>query len=300
MSGDEPLGLGDATSALQELADLEELESTLGQDYAGASLEDIDEEARRRALGRKAVDDLEELRRIERELERQGYLLRTGGELELSPRGVRRHRPDRAAPGLRRLTRPGPGRPRHPRRGRRRRADRRLAGRGGSATSSRSTSCARCATPCCAAVLGAWATRRAAGRRRLRGASRPSAARPLRSPAGRPVVLDGAARHLGRGEDDRARAARAGDPRVPAGRHAGHRLRDYARRCGPSELAGLSWDMVQGTNLQHALMLAGDSSTSTPTPSRSCWSSPTASRPPTCCPTAAPSSTGRRCRRRSR
>jgi uncharacterized protein with von Willebrand factor type A (vWA) domain len=31
---------------------------------------------------------------------------------------------------------------------------------------------------------------------------------------------------------------------------------DYARRLQPEELAGLSWDMVQGTNLQHALMLA--------------------------------------------
>ena len=30
----------------------------------------------------------------------------------------------------------------------------------------------------------------------------------------------------------------------------------YARVLQPSELAGLSWDMVQGTNLQHALMLA--------------------------------------------
>ena len=31
---------------------------------------------------------------------------------------------------------------------------------------------------------------------------------------------------------------------------------DYARRLRPEELAGLSWDMVQGTNLQHGLMLA--------------------------------------------
>jgi uncharacterized protein with von Willebrand factor type A (vWA) domain len=32
---------------------------------------------------------------------------------------------------------------------------------------------------------------------------------------------------------------------------------NYARRLPPTELAGLSWDMVQGTNLQHALLLAG-------------------------------------------
>jgi uncharacterized protein with von Willebrand factor type A (vWA) domain len=32
---------------------------------------------------------------------------------------------------------------------------------------------------------------------------------------------------------------------------------DYARQLNPSELAGLESEMVQGTNLQHALMIAG-------------------------------------------
>src|ERR1700733_10378129 len=50
MSGEEPLGLSDATSALAELADLAELENAFEQDYPGASLDDIDEEAVRRAL----------------------------------------------------------------------------------------------------------------------------------------------------------------------------------------------------------------------------------------------------------
>src|SRR5256884_8266867 len=90
MSGEEPLGLGDATTALAELADLAELETALGQDYPGASLDDVDEEAVRRAFGRQAVDDMEALRRIERELERQGYLTRNAGQLELTPKAVRR------------------------------------------------------------------------------------------------------------------------------------------------------------------------------------------------------------------
>jgi uncharacterized protein with von Willebrand factor type A (vWA) domain len=90
MTGQDPLGLSDATSALAELADLERLEEALGQDYPGARLDDVDEAAIRRALGRSAVDDLEALRRIERELERQGYLQRTGGKLELTPKAVRR------------------------------------------------------------------------------------------------------------------------------------------------------------------------------------------------------------------
>src|SRR5512133_2393843 len=69
MGGEEPLGLGDATTALEELADLEAVE---------------------RALGRAAVDDVETLRRLERELTEQGYLLREQGELKLSPKAIRR------------------------------------------------------------------------------------------------------------------------------------------------------------------------------------------------------------------
>jgi uncharacterized protein with von Willebrand factor type A (vWA) domain len=90
MGGEEPLGLGDATTALEELADLESLEASLGQRYPGASLDDVDLEAVERALGRAAVDDVETLRRLERELTEQGYLLREQGELKLSPKAIRR------------------------------------------------------------------------------------------------------------------------------------------------------------------------------------------------------------------
>jgi uncharacterized protein with von Willebrand factor type A (vWA) domain len=90
MDGEQPLGLGDATTALEELADLESLEASLGQRYPGASLDDIDLEAVERALGRAAVDDVETLRRLERELTEQGYLLREQGELRLTPKAIRR------------------------------------------------------------------------------------------------------------------------------------------------------------------------------------------------------------------
>jgi len=91
MRGEQGMGMGDATTALEELADLDDLETALGQDYPGASLDDIDEAAVQRALGRGAVDDVAALRRIERELLEQGYLVRDGrGRLELSPRAVRR------------------------------------------------------------------------------------------------------------------------------------------------------------------------------------------------------------------
>ena len=90
MTGSSPLGLGDATTALADLADLAELEAALRQDYPGARLDDIDEAAVRRALGRAAVDDMDALRQTERELERQGYLQRNAGKLELTPKAVRR------------------------------------------------------------------------------------------------------------------------------------------------------------------------------------------------------------------
>ncbi len=90
MDGDTPLGLSDATGALAELADLDQLEDLLGQDYPGASLDDIDEELIERALGRAAVDDISQLRHIERELRRQGYVERGSDGLKLTPRALRR------------------------------------------------------------------------------------------------------------------------------------------------------------------------------------------------------------------
>jgi uncharacterized protein with von Willebrand factor type A (vWA) domain len=90
MGGDQPMGLGDATSALEELADLEALEATLGQDYPGASLDDIDVDALRRNLGPRAVEDVEALRALERELTEQGFLTREHGRLKLTPKAIRR------------------------------------------------------------------------------------------------------------------------------------------------------------------------------------------------------------------
>ena len=90
MDGEEGMGFSDATGAIAELADLDQLGELLDQDYPGASLDDIDEELIERALGRAAVDDMAQLRRIERELREQGYLQRGNEGLRLSPRALRR------------------------------------------------------------------------------------------------------------------------------------------------------------------------------------------------------------------
>ena len=90
MDGDDAMGYSDATDALAELADLDQIEEVSQQDYPGASLADIDEELVERALGRQAVEDLAALRRIEQELQKQGYLDRSGTALNLTPRALRR------------------------------------------------------------------------------------------------------------------------------------------------------------------------------------------------------------------
>ena len=88
--GGEPLGYGDAVEAVAELADLESLSNQLAQGYAGANLDDVDVERLEDRLGATAARDFEALRQLERELERQGYLARGDDGLRLTPRAVRR------------------------------------------------------------------------------------------------------------------------------------------------------------------------------------------------------------------
>jgi uncharacterized protein with von Willebrand factor type A (vWA) domain len=87
MRGEQGMSIPDATSALAELADLEALEAQLGQSYPGATIDDVDVEAVERALGRGSADDIKRLQEIERRLREQGYLT---DRMELSPKAVRR------------------------------------------------------------------------------------------------------------------------------------------------------------------------------------------------------------------
>ena len=88
--GGDPTGLGEGLDMIDQASRLEELENALGQDYPGASLEDIDTEAVRDALGEEGARDLSRLRAIEKMLEDAGVISRTAGKLELTPRGVRK------------------------------------------------------------------------------------------------------------------------------------------------------------------------------------------------------------------
>jgi uncharacterized protein with von Willebrand factor type A (vWA) domain len=257
MSGEEPLGLGDATTALAELADLAELENALGQDYPGASLDDIDEEAVRRAFGRQAVDDVEALRRIERELERQGYLARSGGQLDLTAKAVRRL----GDTALRRIfadlsfgARSGDH-------------DQRDAGQAGELTGTTRAWEFGDEQP-----LDVPATVRNAV---LRG-GRPSGGGAVKLSAADFEVAETERRTaavvsllVDLSYSMQLRGTWAAAKQTALALHALLRSKfpqdavqvvgfsNYARELHETELAGLGWDMVQGTNLHHALLLAG-------------------------------------------
>jgi uncharacterized protein with von Willebrand factor type A (vWA) domain len=88
--GGPSLGYSEAVEAVSELADLESRERQLSQGYAGSTLDDVDVETLERRLGSAAAADVQALRQLERELERQGYLTQGEDGLRLTPRAVRR------------------------------------------------------------------------------------------------------------------------------------------------------------------------------------------------------------------
>src|SRR5215472_2384293 len=270
MTGTDPLGLGDATSALAELADLAELDDALRQDYPGARLDDVDEEAIRRALGRQAVDDIEALRQIERELERQGYLQRTDGKLELTPKAVRRLGQTALRKVFAQLPDGGTGD-----------HGQRDAGQAGEYTGSTrpwrfgDEQAIDAAATVRNALLRQAAPRNdlltgpvaggAGGRRtgvRLSVEDFEVTETDRRASAAVCLLVDlsysmalrgtwGAAKQTALALHALVRTQYPQDAIQVIG------FSNYARELRETELAGLSWDMVQGTNLHHALVLAG-------------------------------------------
>ncbi|HEY2204649.1 MAG TPA: VWA domain-containing protein [Pseudonocardia sp.] len=89
--GDNPMGMGEATRAMEELGQLDALAEQLAQSYPGARLEDIDLDAVGELLGDEARVEAQTLARLERELQRQGLFERAAdGSLQLSPKALRR------------------------------------------------------------------------------------------------------------------------------------------------------------------------------------------------------------------
>ncbi len=88
--GEDAMPMQATVDALERLSDYEDLDRSLRGDYAGAALEDIDEERLRRTLGEDAVRDVRALKEIERALERAGLVVRSGGRLQVTARGARK------------------------------------------------------------------------------------------------------------------------------------------------------------------------------------------------------------------
>jgi uncharacterized protein with von Willebrand factor type A (vWA) domain len=254
MTGAEGLGVGDATTALQELADVEDVESALHQDYPGASLDDVDREALERALGRSAVDDLDALRALEKALQDQGYIERTGGEIKLTPKAVRRLGATALGQVFRSLDARGAGQ-----------HDIRDAGAAGEQTGASRPWRYGDEQPIDVVRTLTNAVRRAPAPGRTLALSVDDfevLETERRTSAAVSLLVDLSYSMALRGTWAAAKSTALALHSLITTRYPQDSLQivgfsDYARELQPAELAGLSWDMVQGTNLQHALVIAG-------------------------------------------
>lgn len=90
-SGDNPFGMGEGTQALADIAELEQLAEQLSQAYPGATMDDVDLDALARQLGDQAAIDARTLAELERALVNQGFFDRgSDGQWRLSPKAMRR------------------------------------------------------------------------------------------------------------------------------------------------------------------------------------------------------------------
>ncbi len=253
-AGDDPQPLSATVDALERLHDYEDLERSMTGDYAGAALEDVDEDAVRRTLGEPAVRDLRQLKEIERLLERAGLVQRNHGRLEVTPRVARRL-------GERALTqvfeelrrdREGTHLARDP---------------GGTSEPTGAT------RPWQFGDSGQIAVQRSVFNAVVRGAGDGTGVRltaedfelveaEQRTETATALLLDLSFSMPLRGHWVHAKKTALALHALIEGRYPHDTLymigfSDYARRMEPEDLTAAGWERTYGTNMQHAFMLAG-------------------------------------------
>jgi uncharacterized protein with von Willebrand factor type A (vWA) domain len=249
--GTEPLSA--TVDAMERLHEFEDLDRAMQGDYAGASLQDVDEDALRRSVGEDAVRDLRRLKEIERALERAGLVQRRGGRLEVTPRGARKMGERALVRVFERLRRDREGmhEARDP---------------GGSAEPTGAT------RPWRFGDAGQIAVQRTVFNAVLReGSGGVPALRPedfelveaeQRTETATALLLDLSFSMPLRGHFVHAKRMALALHALIEGRYPHDRLylvgfSDYARQMEPRDLTAAGWERVYGTNMHHAFNLAG-------------------------------------------
>jgi uncharacterized protein with von Willebrand factor type A (vWA) domain len=88
--GDEPLSLQEAMKLMDDLQQLDRVERQLQEAEHSADLDSVDAEELRRLLGDEAAQALEQLKQLRKLLEDAGYIEKKGDRYELTPRAIRK------------------------------------------------------------------------------------------------------------------------------------------------------------------------------------------------------------------
>jgi uncharacterized protein with von Willebrand factor type A (vWA) domain len=88
--GDNPMGMGDAMSVMQELGNIDQLENLMRNASNPGALAEADFDIARQLLGDDGARALEKLAELTKMLEQAGLVETKEGRLELTPRGMRR------------------------------------------------------------------------------------------------------------------------------------------------------------------------------------------------------------------
>jgi uncharacterized protein with von Willebrand factor type A (vWA) domain len=251
--GEEAMPMQATVDALERLSDYEELDRAMRADYAGALLEDVDEERLKRALGDDAVRDLRRLREVERALERAGLVTRTAGRLQVTPKGARKLGERALVRLFEQLKRDREGA-----------HDARQAG--GVAEPTGATRPWRFGDTGQIAVqrtvFNALVREGPSARPRLHPEDFELVEAESRTEAATALLLDLSFSMPLRGHWVPAKRMALALHALIEGRYPHDTLyligfSDYARRMRPEDLAGAGWERVYGTNMQHAFNLAG-------------------------------------------